>query len=274
MRRHLIKLGIVLGILVLASVALANVAERWLIYPFLPTEVAPADIGLTVVHARYVTVDGHRLVVWTAAPQHGKPVIVYFHGNAGNLASRAGRFNHFVARGYGLIALAYRGSSGSQGSPVQAALVSDVAPILQATSDIKGPRVYYGESLGTAVLIESLAHAQNQVPFAPVILEAPFTSLHALAEVHYPQLASFSGKMDNKWDSLGFANILKGPLLVLHGTQDTLIPIEQGRQIYAAAPSTNKHLETVQGAGHTDLWRSDTLPKLWQFIETYAVAVK
>jgi uncharacterized protein len=55
-------------------------------------------------------------------------------------------------------------------------------------------------------------------------------------------------------------------LLIMHGTQDELIPTNMGRTIAAAAPSQHKTLLIVPGAGHTDLWRNDTLPKLWNFL--------
>ncbi|WP_073254501.1 serine aminopeptidase domain-containing protein [Shimia gijangensis] len=78
-------------------------------------------------------------------------------------------------------------------------------------------------------------------------------------------------KIDNTWQSLDRASALQGPLLVMHGTKDALIPIEMGRQIFAAAPSVQKQLIVAKRAGHTDLWRSTVLPRLWQFIDQFAL---
>lgn len=280
MRRILIRLCIILGVIIAGGIALGSFAERALIYPFDPRTVAPADVGLATVTARELDINQETLTVWTAPAKRGKPVIFYLHGNAGNLATRDGRFKRFLARGYGLVAPAYRGSSGSTGWPTETALITDVTaiygqiPLLLPTAKSANV-IVYGESLGTAVtlgLLEAIAASDGaqKVP-AGVILEAPFTSLPDLAETHYPGTYQLALKLDDTWPSLTRARALTPPLLVLHGTRDTLIPIEQGRQIFSAAPSNQKSFVTVKGAGHTDLWRTDTLPRLWQFIDTYLV---
>jgi pimeloyl-ACP methyl ester carboxylesterase len=264
MRRLVFRLVLLAGV-VLAVAAAASQAERWLIYPFDPRHVSPAEAGLSAVReTRLNTPDGESLVVWSAPPKRGKPVILYFHGNAGNLATRAGRFQRILDQGFGLIAPAYRGSSGSSGTPTEEALIADALLVANHPDwPQSAKRVVYGESLGTAVsiaLIAQGAHADG------LLLEAPLSSIHAMAETHYPSLVSLVDKLSNQWPSLERAQHLKLPLMIVHGTQDTLIPIEMGRQIHAAAPSRNKTFLAVKGAGHTDLWRSDTLPKIWRFL--------
>ncbi|MGH1354460.1 MAG: alpha/beta hydrolase [Thalassovita sp.] len=264
MRRLVFRLVLLFGV-VLAVAAAASQAERWLIYPFDPRHVSPSEAGLPqVTETRITTPDGETLVVWSAPAKHGKPVILYFHGNAGNLATRKGRFQRMLDQGFGLIAPAYRGSSGSTGAPSEDVLIAD-AVLIANHPDLPQSkrRVVYGESLGTAVSIALIA--QGTAADA-LLLEAPLTSIHAMAETHYPALAPLTDKLNNHWPSLDRAHHLTLPLMIVHGTQDTLIPIEMGRQIHTAAPSGNKSFLAVQGAGHTDLWRSDTLPKMWRFL--------
>lgn len=276
--------------LAFAAVTLAGPAERLLIYPFDKTQVTPADAGLSGVTEQAFDFDGETLVVWTAPPRKGKPVIFYLHGNAGNLAARAGRFRRFTERGYGLIALAYPGSSGSSGAPSEVALGKAASHIWRIKEDLlpHGLRplppdfnhtanvIVYGESLGTAVAIALNASVASDPikgadPATALILEAPFTSIPAMAEHHYPGTGELAKNLQNQWDSLTAAKSVTVPLFIMHGTNDTLIPIEMGRQIHAAAPSKSKQFLAVQGAGHTDLWRSDTLPKLYAFIDQFAV---
>lgn len=268
--------------LALSGPAFANIAERWLIYPLDRTEVAPQTTGLAGVRAQTLQSGNANLIVWTAPPRPGQPIVLYFHGNAGNLAMRAARFHHFLSLGYGLIAPAYRGSSGSSGTPSETALRRDAMLVWQAMADLLPTTtpdqvVVYGESLGSAVAVHLLADIGGtsasdtiQAP-AALILEAPFTSIRALAERHYPKLAPLAGNLVNRWNTLGHATTLQLPLLVLHGAQDRLIPAEMGRQIFSAAPSQNKDFIHVDGAGHSDLWRPDTLPRIKGFIETYLV---
>ncbi len=134
----------------------------------------------------------------------------------------------------------------------------------------------YGESLGAAVALSLIGtpalHADKGFgPPGGVVLEAPFTSIAALAEHLYPGTGKLAAKIDNTWRSLERAKSVSVPMMVIHGTKDELIPTEMGRQIYAAAPSKEKKLIIVKGAGHTDLWKPDTLSRLWRFIDQFAL---
>jgi hypothetical protein len=279
--RLVLRLGALLLILAAATVALGSMAERWVLYPFNATETAPAEAGLAGVTALSFDNDGQSLVAWVAPPAPGKPVIFYLHGNAGNLAARAGRFRHFLDRGYGLFAPAYRGSSGSSGSPDEAALRWDAEVALHRLFSempaLDARRVVlYGESLGTAVALSLVASPalhpeKGHGPPGGVILEAPFTSIPDLAEHHYPGTRALAERLDSTWPSLARAAHLSAPLLVLHGSDDTLIPTQMGRQITSAAPSRNKRFHLAQGAGHSDLWRTDTLAHLWRFVDQFAL---
>jgi pimeloyl-ACP methyl ester carboxylesterase len=247
--------------------------EALLVYPFDPAEITPQEAYLPEVTARELEVRGAQLVVWTAQAAPGKPTIFYLHGNAGGLKDRAARFRIFLDRGYGLIAPAYRGSSGSSGQPTEDALLGDAEALWQMGLAGSAPVVLYGESLGTGVATALMAtpataggQAGGQPPVA-VILEAPYTSLPDVAAHSWPKMATHSQKMANHWDSLARAVYLDVPLLILHGTEDELIPIAQGRALYQAATSREKRFLEVKGAGHTDLWRADTLRAMWTFID-------
>lgn len=287
--RFLFRLALTVSILLLGTIALGHWAERWLIYPLDPSHVTPSDAGLPRVREQIIEQGGETLIVWTAPPQHGQPVILYFHGNAGNLALRAGRFQRFLDRGYGLVAPAYRGSSGSTGRPSETALSADAAAIYRAIPELLVPDmrpssatfenhpnvVVYGESLGTAValsLVSSLAADPiKAAPIAALVLEAPFTSVAAMVEHHYPGLGDPARKLKNQWPNAARAAQVHQPLLVIHGSNDDVIPLRMGRQIFTAAPSARKQFLEVKSGGHTDLWRSDTLPKLWRFFDQFAV---
>src|SRR5262249_57307011 len=74
---------------------------------------------------RLRTTDGETLVAWHFPAKDGRPLILYFHGNAGALVDRVPRFRMFAARGYGLLAVSYRGYGGSRGLPTQNGLLQD-----------------------------------------------------------------------------------------------------------------------------------------------------
>ncbi|SEQ24527.1 alpha/beta hydrolase [Thalassovita taeanensis] len=265
------RVFVILTLMTLGFVALFGPVERMVVYPFSATRTAPEDARLREVS--FETGDA-RLILWVADPAPGKPTVLYFHGNAGNLSDRAGRFRRFLDRGYGLIAPAYRGSSGSSGKPSEQAIATDMAAVYAARSQLipgltADHLVLYGESLGTGVAIAVAVSSRLDHP-AALLLEAPYTSLPDVAANAYPPLAPLTRRMANQWNSLGRAGALNLPLLIIHGAKDTLIPIEQGRQIYSAAPSLKKRFLAIADAGHADLWRSDTLPDFWRFIDRYA----
>lgn len=272
----MLRLLAVLSLLGMGGAFGIGLLEQKMLYPFDSRAISPAQAGVPRLSETRFETGGERLVVWSAAPRPSKPVILYFHGNAGNLALRARRFNALLDSGYGLVAMAYRGSSGSTGTPSQKAMTSDVRALyrdLGKVLDTDAPRVLYGESLGSAVVTVGIMSsvvrdAEKGTEPAAVVLEAPFTSVAQVAEALDPRLARLSPLLTSRWESLGQAHMLDVPLLVIHGEQDDLIPLEQGRRMFDAATAQDKRFLAVEGAGHTDLWRADVLETLWDFIET------
>jgi pimeloyl-ACP methyl ester carboxylesterase len=267
----MLRLALFLPVLAISGLFGFDRFEARAVYPFDATRQSPADAGVPELQERIYETNGQSLIIWTAEPQPGLPTILYFHGNAGNLANRAGRFQLFLKRGYGVIAPAYRGSSGSTGTPTEKALTQDARHIYDHLDDLipgltPATTVIYGESLGTGVALKLIASPETVQP-AAVILEAPFTSLPDVVRHLYPQLKPLVPKMKNIWNNLENVTRLTTPLLVVHGTEDHLIPIEQGRQVFTAARSPVKRFVAVKDAGHSTIWRADTLPILWHFID-------
>ena len=269
----------------LAAYAGLGWIERRQVYQFDTQEVDPAWLGLDGVRAVDVqNADGGRLIVWFAAPAPGQPVIFYLHGNAGDLANRAQRIAIFRAWGYGVIMPSYRGSSGSAGRPGQRAITADVRQLWQqrgallaeagagaeAGAASQAPVIVYGESLGSGVAVAGLlaSPAAQADPPAALVLEAPFTSIPAVARALAPGLALLNPVMQERWDSLANVAHVTMPLMVLHGDRDPLIPFAQGRQLFEAAPSADKRFLPVAGAGHNDLWRPVVIDSLRRFIDT------
>ena len=234
--------------------------ETTAIYPFDTKYTSPSEVGETrLIEQRVTTQDGESLIIWRATATPGKPTILYFSGNAGGLKDRAERFRHLLDAGFGVIAPAYRGSSGSTGTPNEDALLSDAAMIAQSAQT---PLVLYGESLGTAVAIQLAAEGIGKT----VVLEAPFTSIKDLVGLQFPS-EDLSDLITQKWESAAHAPGLNQPLLIIHGAQDRTVPITMGRQIFEAVGSTDKHFLEVKGAGHNGLWTPDARATLFAFLE-------
>jgi len=234
--------------------------ELAVVYPFDTTYVSPAEAGASALtETRFDTPDGARLVIWQASAPEGQPTIVYFPGNAGTLQDRAIRFAEFVDAGFGVVAPAYRGSSGSTGSPEEALLVADAIAVAE---QLTGPVILYGESLGAAVAIQLASRGVGQA----VVLEAPFTSLVDLVSAQYP-MEDLDDTITQRWDSLGTVGALRQPLMVIHGERDRLVPLAMGEAIFDAAGSDDKTFLPVAQRGHAELWTSTVRTELFAFLE-------
>jgi len=267
----LIRAMLALGVLTSGFVF----AERFVVYAFDPRAVDPASVGLTM-QAEQVSIGGETTVVWHAPPKPGRPTILYLHGNAGNLAMRQQRFKVILARGYGLVAPAYPGSSGSTGWPEEPRIISTMSEVYERliTGQLTGKPtrpIVYGESLGAAVALQVVTGPKVQAPRA-VVLEAPFSTLADVGRDLGGWLRHLTPLLSSEWDSLKAAPKLTVPLLVIHGKNDALIPIAQGRAVYEAASSAEKEFYQVKGAGHVDLWQRGTQRHFFAWIDRRAHA--
>ena len=230
------------------------------IYPFDATYVTPATAGVPRLEETvFETVDGERLVLWRAKAAPGKPTVLYFPGNAGGLKERSDRFGHFLDQGFGLVALAYRGSSGSTGQPMEEHLLADARAVADSVSP--DGLVIYGESLGSAVAIRLAAEGIG----ARIVLEAPFTSIPDLILAQHPT-ETLDHLITQRWDSERHVADVMQPLLVVHGDRDRLVPIAMGEAIFGSAGSTEKRMMKVADTGHVGLWTPEVQMAVFDFL--------
>lgn len=249
----------------LAILAYLYVFQRQLLY--FPDRSRPELGGLGQLGLReavLTTADGLALLSWYLPPRASRPVIAYFHGNGGNIAYRADRVERFAREGYGVLMVEYRGYGGNPGSPSEARLYDDAQAALDflAREGIAAGRlVLYGESLGSGVAVQMAARRE----VAALILEAPFTSVAAIAQYHYPWVPA-AWLIWDRYDSLSRIGKVKVPILVLHGGRDAVVPARFGQALFEAAPQP-KEAWFVRDAGHEDLVRFGALDAVVAFLE-------
>jgi fermentation-respiration switch protein FrsA (DUF1100 family) len=230
--------------------ALMYFFQRALMYFPDRTRTAPAAAGLPEAEELMLSsADGEKLVVWHVPPRGSKPVILYFHGNAGALDLRAGRFKWLVADGNGLVALSYRGYGGSSGKPSESGLILDgIAAYEFAIARYPIKRIVaWGESLGTGVAVALAAeHAVGGI-----ILDAPFTSAADVGAAAFP-FAPVRWFIKDQFHSDERIGRVKAPLLVLHGALDRIVPIAFGERLFALADEPKRMVRFPSG-GHVNL---------------------
>jgi uncharacterized protein len=238
----------VVAFLVYALLVLALfLAQRSLQYPVQTRQTTAAEAGLADFRdIELVTPDGERLVGWWKPPRPGRSLVLYLHGNASSLWGLRERMRALGATGRGVLVIAYRGYSGSTGSPTEEGLRHDARTAYEWARKGYDPSriVLYGESLGSAVAVR----LATERPVGGVILDGAFTSAAAVARLAY-WYVPVSWLMRDQFRSVDLIGGLKAPLLALHGDADATIPLRIGEELFAAAPAP-KQFVRLPGAGH------------------------
>jgi uncharacterized protein len=243
---------------------------RWLEprFAFFPTPgetTTPGELGASFEAATLETADGEQLRVWRLHATAPRALIVYFHGNGGNLSVWAPILSDIARRGYEVIAFDYRGYGLSTGRPSERGLYRDVDAIVGYASRWRArslPLVYWGRSLGTAMA----AYASTLVAPDRLVLEAGFPDARSLVQSS-PPLALLALFSSYRFRVAQPANRGGAPALVVHGTADSVIPFRLGRALYERLNGTKQFVEIV-GGNHNDL-RPAEEAKYWRAIESF-----
>lgn len=239
---------------------------------FAPDEARPDPAGSDVPEAVRIggtTADGLALEGWWCPPPSGRPTVLYLHGNGGNIGDRDGKMRRLVDRGYGVLMAGYRGYGGNPGKPTEAGLIADARAwlaTLEAVGVPVGMVVLYGESLGSGVAV-ALA---TERAVAGVVLEAPFTAIADIAAERY-WFAPVRALVRDPFDSAGRIAALRAPLLIVHGTEDSVVPFAHGRRLFEVAVEPKRFVRLV-GGGHTNLFDHGALEALDGFVTGLAFA--
>jgi fermentation-respiration switch protein FrsA (DUF1100 family) len=245
--------------------------QRRLVYP---AHTAPyhsvSELRLgNLSEVRLKASDGVELVAWHLPAKAGQPTLLYFHGNAAPLLNRLPRIERFSAAGYGILMPAYRGYSGSGGSASEAALVEDAVTAFDALRE-RGVSletiVLYGESLGTGVAIQLAGRRE----VAGIVLDAPYTSLPDVAQLAYP-FVPVRPFMTEHFNSREHIRELDVPVLILHGTEDPIVPISLGRELFSVA-NEPKSFVAIKGAAHSNIYEYGAFSHLDRFLRTLSRA--
>jgi len=173
-------------------------------------------------------------------------VFFYLHGNGASLRYRVDRYRALTADGSGLLALSYRGYGGSTGHPTEDGLIADAQTAYAfAVARYGAKRIdLWGESLGTGVAVALAA----EKPIGRMVLQSPFTSAADLGAARYWYVPVRWLMQDQFRSDLRIGKVTV-PVLVLHGEQDTIVPIALGERLYEMIRSPKRFVR-FPGVGH------------------------
>jgi fermentation-respiration switch protein FrsA (DUF1100 family) len=227
---------------VVTIVAVVFAFQRKLVYFPSPGPLPSAEEVLPGGRdVRLVTADGLLLDGWHFELPDATATVVVFPGNGGNRTGRVSLARELTSRGLSVLLFDYRGYGGNPGKPTEEGLTFDARAALDL---IDGPVIYFGESLGAAVAVEL---ATYRTPKA-MVLRSPFTSLAAVGSHHYPWLP-VKMLLQDKFLLAERVSAVDVPTVVLLGTNDSVVPPAQSREVATAARAK---LIEIGGADHND----------------------
>jgi len=233
----------------------SNVIDRYFIYfPSREITTTPADVGLDYDDVTFETDDGVTLHGWFVAGTT-QTTVVWFHGNAGNISNRVPNILALhESIGVNILIFDYRGYGRSEGTPSEQGTYQDAEAAIRyvrSRSDVDSDQlIYFGRSLGCAVAAEM---ALSAPPWA-LVLESGFTSVKAMARRAYPFAPGIELLVRAKYDAVDKVGRVDVPVMVLHGTDDDIVPFEMGEQLFEVAQHQSKRFYAIDGAGHNDTY--------------------
>ncbi len=241
-------------VLVLFSSLLYLQQPSMIFFPYREHASTPAEWGLEYDDVSLKAQDGTRLHGWYIPRQESDQVLLFFHGNAGNISHRGESVAIFHRLGLNVFIFDYRGYGHSQGKPSEEGLYEDARAAwhyLTVTRGIdKADIIIFGRSLGAAVATKLASEVQPRA----LILESTFSSARDMAKAIFPIL-SYVAIWRFKFDTADYIRGVTSPLLVMHSPEDEIIPFQLGEKVYQAA-NEPKRFVSIKGDHNTGFLRS------------------
>ena len=229
-----------------------QVEKFFIFYPQASFDAVPSDWRLSYEDVYFDTEDKKRLHGWFFPLEGDAPVILFCHGNAGNISHRLENVKFLLDRQLQVFIFDYRGYGKSSGSPSEMGLYQDGLAAYDFIVNRKGisPQkiVPFGRSLGASVAIEISLRREVK----SLILESAFTSTKEMAKTMF-LFGLFSPLLPAHYNNLKKITRVNVPKLIIHGEDDEIVPFKMGEQLYNTAQSP-KYFFPIKGAGHNDTY--------------------
>ena len=256
--------GLTVALLALLYLGCVTALQRRVLFPATKLDGPSPAERLPSVEILHVGKDAG-VEAWYLPPESAdgpSPAVVFAHGNAELIDMWLPTFEELPRRwGIGVLLVEYPGYGRSAGQPSEESIAETMAAAFDALAlrpEIDRERIVaYGRSLGGGAAC-ALA---RQRPVAGLILESTFTSVRALAR----RVGLFGPLVADPFDNLEVVRSYGGPVLVVHGTRDTLIPASHGRALAAGSPRSTL---VLVDCGHNDC------PRPWRAVEALLAEAK
>jgi fermentation-respiration switch protein FrsA (DUF1100 family) len=249
--------ALLLAGLALAGTACGSLDERQRAWIFQPTKATwggalAAAEGLEEVWIDYRSIEGGSVrlnALWLDQPRADAPLLLYLHGARWNVRSSAARMQRLHSLGFAVLGIDYRGfGASSEALPSEASAGEDARAAWDwlARQHPGRARYVFGHSLGGAIAIALAAQVHGE---AGVIVEGSFTSIADVVATMPWGWLPVGPLITQRFAAAEQVAALGSPLLVVHGSDDRLIPPALGRGLYERAREPKRFL-LVEGGNH------------------------
>jgi fermentation-respiration switch protein FrsA (DUF1100 family) len=221
--------------------------------------------GIAWEDAWCTAADGTKIHGWYVPHERPRAVILFCHGNGGNVTHRDHVIRALHDRvGAAVLVFDYRGYGKSEGKPDEAGVLADARAartwLAQKAGVDESRIVLMGESLGGAVAVDLAADGARAL-----ILESTFSSMPDVAAFHYPW-APVRLLMRTQFNSAAKIRSYHGPLYQSHGDRDSIVPLKFATRLFDAANEPKRFL-LVNGADHNDPRSPPYYDRLKEFLD-------
>ncbi len=252
-----ITVAVIFIIIILIAISRESIINRMTFYPDTFSELSADEFPEHIFEKKIKTEDGETLqaFLFKHSGDGKRPLIIYFHGNAGNLYHRFEYTQKLSEMDQDVFLVSYRGYGKSTGKPSEQGIYTDgeaaVNYALNTLGYTENEIILFGRSLGTTVAVHI---AQNR-NFKKVILATPLTSGKDMASAMGLGLVKYiAGSSFNSIDKI---NNINSSILIIHGDKDELIPYAMGKKL-ANTFNGVKQFVTIKNGGHNDLQEVDS----------------
>ena len=245
-----------------------NIINKFSFYPSNESDLNGQNLPLYASEKPIITSDGETLQnIYLEHSDRTKkhPLIIYFHGNSGNLFDRFDWARKLYYMNHNVLLVSYRGYSKSTGKPSELGIYIDGESALDYAISTLGYKeeeiTIFGRSLGTTVAV----HIAQQRQLHGVILITPLTSGQSMAKVMGLSFLKFLAR--NSYNSIKKINNIKTKILIIHGDKDKVIPIRMGKRMFNTFKG-RKEMKIIKNGNHGNL--QDVSPDLfWDSIKSF-----
>ena len=216
--------------------------SRLIYHPVHVITMTPENIGLTYENTTFKAEDGIELSGWFVPAEHSRGVVLFCHGNAGNITDRLESINIFHLLGLSVFIFDYRGYGESSGKTNEHGTYLDAEAawnyLVEERHVTPEEIIIMGRSLGGAIAARL---AKRHTPKV-LILESAFTSIRAMGKELFPWLPlKFLSRFD--YTTIDYISAIECPVLIIHSPDDDLIPYNHGRCLFEAAHEPKEFFE-------------------------------